>query len=180
MTKLILAALLVGALAVPLSAGPVAAGTWYEFAFGAAGVPATGCLSCVPSSGTPTVYADTPPWTFASTLPALLTVTDAFLYGDAFDVFDFGGLIGATPAVGAPGGGCGDDPALCLADPLSSHAVFILAAGAHSITITPNVSPWGGGAAYFKWDAVPEPGTYALFGLGLAVLAALRARARKA
>jgi hypothetical protein len=37
--------------------------------------------------------------------------------------------------------------------PTVSHAVFFLEPGPHSITITPTVSPFGVGAAYFRVDA---------------------------
>src|SRR5205807_246059 len=70
---------------------------------------------CIPSSGTPTEFLDAPPWTFvAPAAGALLTVTDAFLAGDRFQVFDFGASLGLTSA---PVGNadCGDDPIPCLA-----------------------------------------------------------------
>jgi hypothetical protein len=159
-----------GVTAVPEAAAPAAAeatargpvsigGPWQEFGFTGVAVPATGCFpadpagpGCVPSSGGNSVFADAPPWTFVA--PAggtVLTVTDAFLRGDVFRVFDFGAPIGDTSAV-AVGGACGDDPVPCLADPLVSSGVFPLAAGPHSITIAPTVSPFGGGAAYFGLD----------------------------
>lgn len=133
-------------------------GLWQEFWFGAAGTPAAGCAGggCVPSSGGNAVFVGDPPWTF--TAPpggADLTVTDAFLAGDVFEVFDFGVSLGTTsPAVVGPS--CGDDPAICVLDPLMSHRVFTLAAGNHSITITPVASPHGGGAAYFRTDPPPD------------------------
>ena len=110
-------------------------------------------------------------WTF--TLGAgggTLTVTDAFSIGDAFNVFDFGVLIGMTPSV-ATGGSCGDNPVPCFANPLVSHGVFSLLAGAHSITIQSRVAPFGAGAAYFRTDqnqnVVPEPMSMVLLGTGL-------------
>jgi len=139
---------------IPLA--PVAAdGTWFEFRFSTAGVDATGCTSgtCVPSSGTPTSFAPSPPWTFTcASGGCILTVTDAFLNGDQFTVFDFGGSIGTTSAV-AVSGSCGSDPQVCLVSASSSSGVFNLAAGSHSLTIKPLVSPFNSGAAYFK--AVP-------------------------
>jgi hypothetical protein len=80
-----------------------------------------------------------------------LTVTDAFTRGDAFNVFDFGVPIGGTTVVGA-GGSCGSDPVVCVGDPLTSHGVFFLGPGNHSITIVPSFSPVGAGAAYFRVD----------------------------
>lgn len=129
-----------------------------------------GQVGCVPSSGTPTVFADAPAWTFVSVGPAVLHVTDAFARFDQFEVFDFGGSLGLT-SVPAESGVCGNDPVPCLSDPLASSGSFLLAAGAHSITIN-QIASTGNGAAYFMWDlaAIPEPGTLALFGLGLAGL----------
>jgi hypothetical protein len=140
--------------------GPVPLlGPWHQFGFTAAGVAATGCAPadpagppCGPSSAGNSVFADAPPWTFtAGVSGAELTVTDAFIIGDEFEVLDFGVPIGFTPVV-ADSGSCGDDPDVCVADPLVSHRVYALAAGDHSITITPTDSPFGSGAAYFRVD----------------------------
>jgi len=137
--------------------GPTAVatdGTWFEFATN--GGILTGCTpadpagpSCTPSSGTPTSFAPPPPWTFFCGGTCSITVTDAFINDDTFDVFDSLALIGTTSTPG--GGNCGNDPEVCLADANASSGVFALAAGSHSITIShvagdPNV----GGAHYFK------------------------------
>src|SRR5262249_53112350 len=89
---------------VPAFAGPISVATWSEFSFLDAGTPAMVCFpadpsapECIPSGGTPAMFADAPPWTFlAGPMGAVLTVTDAFFHGDAFQVFDLGGLIGVT------------------------------------------------------------------------------------
>ena len=160
-----------GTPAVPVPVG----GNWLEFHFTAAGVPATACGGgCVPSSGGNSQDAGSPPWTFsAGAGGADLTVVDAFALGDQFEVFDFGLSMGTTSAPGS--GNCGSDPVPCLANPLASQRVFQLAPGAHSITITPVVSPFGGGAAYFRVDeaqrytqAIPTLGAV---GLGVLVVA---------
>ncbi len=136
-------------------------GPWYEFSFEAVGLAAAGCLpddpaglNCGPGPAENSVFAGPPPWIFTVTQGEVrLEVTDAFVSADAFEVFDFGVSIGATPAVGT-GGFCGDDPldpASCFADPLLSSGAFPLSAGMHSITITPTViHPLGGGVAFFR------------------------------
>lgn len=146
-------------------------GPWQEFSFTGVGVPAAGCrpadpggTPCVPSVAGNSVFVGAPPWTFNLPQNGFLTVTDAFLYGDSFNIFDFGALIGATPVV-AVGGTCGSNPDICSVDPLSSHTTLALAPGAHAITIVPTASPFGGGAAYFR--VVPEPESLALVAIGL-------------
>ena len=173
-------------LATPAAAGAITAGQFYEFAFTDAGIAATGCDPadpagpfCIASSGTPTLEADAPPWTFVA--PAggsTFTVIDAFQAGDQFEILDFGVVIGMTSLAGA--GNCGDDPVVCLADAAMSQGTFALAAGAHSLTIVALQSPTGGGAGYFAIDAVavPEPGTLALLAVGAGIFARRRLRTR--
>jgi len=144
----------VGVAARALSAVTVpTAGPWQEFQFGGTGSFAFACGGCAPSSGGNSVFAGSPPWTFnAPAEGALLTVTDAFLDGDVFEIFDNNASIGVT-STPATTGSCGDDPDPCLLDPQVSHGVFWVAPGAHSLTIKAIASPFGGGAAYFKLDS---------------------------
>ena len=170
-------------LALPAFGGPVSLGVWYEFAFDVVGAPAFGCTPepatgpCAPSDLGNTVYADPPPWTFTLPRGGTLRVTDAFRYGDAFMVFDFGSLVLTTPPVAISLNGCGSDPDFCYEDPESSHNSVFLAAGSHSITITPYQMAPEIGAAYFRVDDVPEPGTSAMMAIGV-VLVAVRMRRR--
>lgn len=146
-------------------AGPIAVGgSWNEFSFTTAGVFAKGCapadpggLGCVPSSSGNSHFVGAPPWTFVAPSDGVtLTVTDAFLKGDIFEVDDKGIPIGNTSAVPMNPATCGSDPVPCLADPTVSHGVFNLGPGAHSITIKAVASPYGGGAAYFRVDVKQE------------------------
>jgi hypothetical protein len=140
---------------------------WYEFSFIDAATPALGCypadmspaaLNCLPSAGNDSVFAPTPPWNFnVNALGGVLEVTDAFLYGDAFYVFDNNNFIFATPVVLYTGAGCLSDPEVCILDPNSSHAAFGLGPGMHSITIMPYQVPYAAGSAYFELVETPTP-----------------------
>jgi len=150
-------------MSAPALMGPVpVGGPWIEFAFGGKGSTATGCSpadpggpGCAPSSAGNSVFGGTPPWTFnAPAGGATITVTDAFLRGDQFEVFDGGTSIGTTSAP-ATTGACGDDPDPCLADPQVSHGSFNVGPGPHSIKIVARASPFGTGAAYFRIDPAP-------------------------
>jgi hypothetical protein len=145
-------------------------GPWQEFHFSGVGTPATQCstTTCAPSSAGNSAFAPDPPWTFMAGKPGVkLTVTDAFDFGDRFEAFDSGVSLGQTSAVPV-GESCGSDPAACLAS--ASHATFVLGAGAHSLTITPTASPFGGGAAYFRIEALAKrdckKGGWTTFGNG--------------
>ena len=164
----------------PASAGSITVGgPWYEFAFGDVGSFATRGTGTIPSSGGNSVYADLPPWTFSADAGGvLLTVTDAFIHGDAFTIFDNAVEIGSTPLV-AHGGGSTTDPAVALLDPGFSHAEFWLGPGDHSITIQMLASPYTSGAAYFRADVVPAPGALLLLGSGLFTLLPWRRRAAR-
>jgi len=180
---LIRRAVAVGLLAVApaLWAGPIAFDTWGQFAFADAGSGAIGCDPadpaggfCIPSSGTPTIFLDAPAWTFTAPAGALLTVTDAFLSGDQFEIFDFGIFVGMTSLPGQ-GIDCGDDPVVCLGTVGMSAGTFALAAGSHAITLVPLLSPEGSGSGYLiVAAAVAEPGSLALLGLGIVGLALVR------
>jgi hypothetical protein len=155
------------AFATPAGADPIPLGTFLEFGFSTVGTPATGCDPadpagpfCISSSGTVTGFLPAAPWTFvAPAAGAVLTVTDAFLAGERFQLFDFGSSLGLTSAP-AGSADCGDDPVPCLTTAGISHGAFSLAPGSHSLTLTPTLSPEGGGAGYLRVDAVPEPGMW--------------------
>lgn len=172
------------------NAGAINHNVWYQFSFDTSNstsnsVFATGCdpadpsgLSCTPSSGTSTEFADAQPWAFTVGLGgATLIVTDAFYADEHFEVFNFTSSLGLTPDVVAYDDtlnpvDCGDDPEVCLATPGMSFASFILGAGDYSLTISVFDAPWEVGSAYFKVEsanvnAIPSPGALALILPGL-------------
>ncbi len=163
--------------------------TWVEFGF-VLGGPTTGCFPddpngnfCISSSGTVTGNLGEPAWTFTALTNATLTVTDAFTAGDRFELFDFGVSLGLTSAPSGSGD-CGDDPVPCLAAAGISQGTFLLSAGNHSLTLTPVLSPDGGGSGYLRVDttavsAVPEPSTFVLVALGLAMLCLVALKHRR-
>jgi hypothetical protein len=170
------------ALAGPATAGSIALDAWLEFGFTDPGVDATGCDPddplgpfCIASSGTPTAFLDAPPWTFTGA--ATLTVVDAFVAGDRFEVFDFGASLGAT-SLPVGSGDCGDDPLPCLADPNISRGQFQLASGGHALTIRPLLAPGGGGAGYLLLHA-PEPTTWLLLAVGMVALVGARRKSQR-
>ena len=163
-------------------ADPISVGQWHTFGFdGTVGSALYSCGNCTNGVNPPSTQIPAAPWTF--TLGAsggTLVVTDAFLAGDQFEMFDFGSTLGLTSVPG--GGGCGNDITACLANPNVSKGSFLLGAGSHSITGILAAS-FSAGAGYLIVNeavapGVPEPATWALMIGGFALAgAAIRRRA---
>jgi len=120
-------------------AAALVAGTWQSFGFAGTGWTATGS-----------------PFTVSSPTAAIVTVTDAFCGGDRFTVSDGATELGTTslvPVEGCPGTNI-TDPDLALASPAYSHGFFAVGAGAHSIGVVASTSPYGGGAAFIRYDTL--------------------------
>ncbi len=121
--------------------------------------------------------------TWAFDLPAgySLYVTDAFLSGDQFAVYNDGVLLGLTSYV-ATGASGYEEPQGAYDSGLYSRGEFPLFAGYYgNIHLFVELSPHGSGGAFIKIDhsslsPVPEPATMFLFGAGLLGFTAVRRR----
>ena len=104
--------------------------------------------------GSGAVFNSEGPFTFTSTTPVTVDVTDDFCPGDRFRIYDFGVAIGDTTAVPV-GVDCTEvGPAAAFVDPSFSHGSFALGSGAHSITLQIVNNPFGAGRGYIR--VLPE------------------------
>ena len=158
-------------------ADTVSIGTWYEFGFGDVDSALVNGSTFVPLVNPATTAAPDPAWTFTLTIPGTLFVTDAFLSGDQFEIFNYGASLGTT-SVPMQGSNCGDDLSCALADANFSSGTFPLAPGDYAITGSAILSPFAGGAGAFRVSEVPLPAAAPLF---LSMLAGIGfvARTRK-
>jgi hypothetical protein len=111
------------------------------------------------------------PFTFNALVPVRLDVTDDFLKGDRFEVYDFGSSIGLTSLVAIDNASPEVGPETAFNDPTYSSGSFLLGPGLHSITMVVVENPFGSGRGYLRaMPAVPEPHAIALGAIALFAL----------
>jgi len=119
------------------------------------------------------------PYVMFLTDPAYFRVTDQFVPGDTYSVYDFGTWLFTTvfsgaelslTPIGDPGGDFGWTSAAF------SHGQTTLGAGLHSLTIQGDGVGGIPAGFYTRLDSVPEPTSMSLFGLGSLALGYLRRR----
>lgn len=171
--------LIAGAAAAPLKAAPISTDQWYTFGFDGVGSSLSSGLGFILGTNPPSLAAPDPAWTFTNAAPVQLVVSDGFASGDQFSFFDFGVLIGTTSA-STSGDQCNEDITACLADDSFSHGSFLLGPGNHSITGEQISGITGAGFFQIASTTVPEPMSLGLFGAGIAGLAFMRRKRRRA
>ena len=166
----IAALVLVAGFVTPARPAAIVAGIWYEFQFLDSNTAAFGCTAttCVMSTAPNTSFAGDPPWTFTSATPVQFILTDAFLAGDNFELFNNGQSLGITPATNGFAD-CGDDPVACSMNPMVSHRIYNVPAGNDSFTINVLSSSAGAGTGFFMMP-VPEPADWLLMSFAFLAL----------
>lgn len=104
-----------------------------------------------------------------------LRVTDSYVVGDMFEIFDDGVSLGTTSVVSSAGGTdepFGFDADGAFASGLYSTGVFTVEAGSLiEISVFQSTDCCTGGSAFVQSVVTPEPGTVAIFAIGLFGLA---------
>lgn len=188
------------AVALPAFADNIFTNTWYTGSFSGTGTPvfgggpmySLGTSGPVLPSGTADSVVAPSGTTWSITLEAggYLTVTDFQATGDQFTVYDNGNpmalatgalggasgqIVGGLSMTSTPGSGSYTQSISDALAPGSgfSSGTFALLPGINNITMTYDGTLETGDMAFVTEAAVPEPGSLAMFGTGLAVLGGL-------
>lgn len=105
-------------------------------------------------SGTIPVYSSSGPFTFTSVVPVTMDVTDDFLKGDQFNVYDNTVLVGTTSLVAVDATSPEVGPDAAFADATYSSGSFILGPGSHSIDIEAIGASFTSGRGYIRITTV--------------------------
>jgi len=101
-------------------------------------------------SGTIPVLSVSGPFTFTSTGVVRVDVTDDFLKGDQFNVYDNAVLVGTTSLVAVDDTSSDVGPDAAFIDPTYSSGSFFLGPGSHSIDIEAIGNSFSGGRGYIR------------------------------
>jgi|GEM_PF-1785308 len=115
-------------------------------------------------------------FSFTLLKPGILTVTDAFLAGDRFEVFSNGDSLGLTSEPTGIYGFISDDYDLGANDPRWSTGIWNLTAGSYLISGLVFLSPYNTGQAALRVDTAPVPVPAAAWLLGSALAGCLGLR----
>ncbi|MEA5504146.1 PEP-CTERM sorting domain-containing protein [Halotia wernerae UHCC 0503] len=99
------------------------------------------------------------PFTYTSSHPTIIDITDDLLKGDQFEIFNFGRSIGFTSLVPDVEDGMEIGPNAAFADPTYSSGSFLVDPGSYSITIQAIGQSFDTGRGYIRIRkaTVPEP-----------------------
>ncbi len=120
------------------------------------------------------------PFTYTSSHPTIIDITDDFLKGDRFEVFNFNTSIGLTSLVPVVEDAMEVGPNTAFTDPTYSSGSFLVRPGSYSITIQAIGQSFDAGRGYIRIRkaTVPEPASTFGF-LTLGTLGAITTLKRK-